>query len=220
MAAAVLEKAWARLRRQMPELPAAVVVVLDARSRKRRWGQFAASTWRVRRPEAAHEIAVSPELFADAAALLATLVHEAVHAALLVAEPDNPRHVGGVSPDRRGYLYYHRVEFRDAARQSGLECEYVNGRYGWTLTRWPASGVPLRYRAVLRFLERSLPWGAASGPVERPVRGRPTPISGWVSLRCGCRPARTIHVARGQASGAAIRCDACNCPFVVGSLSV
>jgi hypothetical protein len=213
----VLERAWVRLRRQIPELPPAVVVVLDARSRKRRWGQFAASTWRVRGPEAAHEIAVSPELFADAAALLATLVHEAVHASLFVAEPNNPRHVGGVSPDGRGYLYYHRVEFRDAARRAGLECEYLNGRYGWTLTRWPTSGVPQPYRAVLRLLERSLPWGAASGPGERPRRGRPTPISGWVRLRCACQPARTIHVARGQAAAAAVRCDLCGGRFLPGS---
>jgi len=208
----VLERAWSRLRGLIPGLPPAVIVVMDARSRKRSWGHFAASTWRLYGPECAHEVALSPELFHAPAALLATLVHEAVHASLYVNDPDNPRHVGGVSRDRRGYLYYHRKEFRDAARKLGLQCEYRNGRYGWTLTRWPDNRVPDRYLGVLQLLEQ-LPWGTGNGGVPWRTAGRPVPVSGQVRMHCVCMPARTILVARSQAAVGGILCAFCSAPF-------
>ena len=202
----ILERAWERLREVISGLPAAVIVPMDARSRRRARGHFAPSTWRVRGPRHAHEVAISPELFSTPDALLATMVHEAVHA-LLYANDQTGRHIGGVSRDG----YYHRREFRNACRTLGLECEYLNGRYGWTITHWPPAGVPERYRAVVALLAR-LPFGGGRGVVRRHA-GRPTPVSGQVRLQCRCVPARTVYVARSQAARGGIVCSVCRNTF-------
>ena len=140
----------------IPGLPRAVVIPMDARGRRAALGHFAPSTWRVHGPERAHEVAISPHLFGSPDDLLATLLHEAAHAWLYVASDDDAAHVGGVGRDRR----CHRREFRDACRHLGLACEFHNGRYGWTATGWPETGVPDRYLTVLRILGQ-LPWGAS-----------------------------------------------------------
>lgn len=202
----VLERAWAALRRAIPELPAAVVLPTDAGGRLRKWGSFAPSSWRVRGPRNAHEVSISPGLFSDPERLLATMVHEAVHA-LLFATVDSPRHLAGVSRSDR---YYHRREFRDACVKLGLECAWLNGRYGWTLTSWPVeSGVPVQYKSALAIL-RELPPGAATGVPWHRVPGRPLPASGMVRLTCGCAVPRVVLVPRAQADKGPIVCGVCN----------
>jgi hypothetical protein len=126
-----------------------------AAGRRRKRGHFAPSTWRVRGPRHAHEVAISPLLFTTPEALLATMVHEAVHA-LLYATVSSDVHVGGVSLRDP---YYHRREFRDACAAVGLDCRYLNGRYGWTLTDWPEGRVPDQYRHVASILKK-LPLGS------------------------------------------------------------
>ncbi|NOT28634.1 MAG: hypothetical protein HOP16_21340 [Acidobacteria bacterium] len=209
-AARVLQSAWTRLRALIPGLPVAVIIPLDARGRRRAWGHFAPSTWRVRGPQSAHEVGLSPHLFETPEALLATMVHEAVHAWLYATVPGNQTHVGGVSRDG----YYHRCEFRDACVRVGLACEFHNNRYGWTTTGWPEAGVPEQYRGVLRLLRRSLPWGSSRHPVTvTRVAVRRTPRTGHLRLQCGCADPRTVYVARTQALRGGIVCTFCACPF-------
>lgn len=207
----ILERAWLRLRRIIPGLPPAVMLPMDADGRRHKWGHFAASAWRVRGPRHAHEVAISPALFGTPEALLATMVHEAVHA-LLYATVESPDHVGGVSVRDP---YYHRQEFRDACREVGLRCEYLHGRYGWTLTSWSETGVPERYRDTVKLLAK-LPLGSGSARRRR-VEGRPTPVSGHVRLRCACEPARTIHLVRSQAQRGGIVCTFCQSEFTAAS---
>jgi hypothetical protein len=214
LSARILERAWTRLREVMPGLPLAVMLPMDADGRLRKYGHFAPSTWRVRGPQHAHEVALSPQLFKTPEALLATMVHEAVHA-LLYATVISPVHIGGVSVRDR---YYHRREFRDACRHVGLECRYLNGRYGWTLTDWPEGRVPEQYRQVVTILQ-TLPLGSGGGVVRR-VEGRPTPASGHVRLHCACEPCRTIHVARKQADRGGIVCVFCQTQFTAPALGV
>jgi hypothetical protein len=214
LSAKTLERAWICLREIIPGLPPAVVLPMDADGRHHKCGHFAPSTWRVRGPRHAHEVAISPLLFTSPNALLATMVHEAVHA-LLYATVNSDVHVGGVSLCDR---YYHRREFRDACRRVGLDCRYLNGRYGWTLTDWPEGRVPEQYRHVVRILEK-LPLGGGGG-VVRGVDGRPTPISGQVRLRCGCDPVRTIHVGRRQVERGGIVCALCQSEFRVSAPQV
>ena len=203
----VLERAWTRLRRLIPGLPPAVMLPMDADGRRRKRGHFAPSSWSVRGPRHAHEVAISPQLFNSPEALLATMVHEAVHALLYATDHSNV-HIGGVSLKSK---YYHRREFRNGCRGLGLVCDYLNGRYGWTLTGWPETGVPTQYRRVLALLAQ-LPRGSGSG-VPRRVEGKPTPASGQVRLRCACDPSRTIHVARSQAGRGGIVCTVCQSVF-------
>ncbi len=203
----ILERGWSRLRRIIPGLPGAVMLPMDAGARRHRLGHFAPSSWRVRGPRHAHEVAISPLLFSSPEALLETLVHEAVHA-WLYATAVSSAHVGGVSVKDR---YYHRREFRDACLKVGLECRYLNGRYGWTLTRWPETGVPEVYRPVLKLVAK-LPLGGGNG-VPAQVDGRPTPPSGQVALRCTCEPLRTIRVARRQYEPGGIVCTRCHSEF-------
>src|SRR5688572_26794436 len=91
-----LEQAWTKLRRLIPGLPAAVILPIDARGRRQRLGQFAPETWRARGPRQAHEIAISPRLFGSPEDLLATMIHEAVHALLYEGDPASD-YPGGVS---------------------------------------------------------------------------------------------------------------------------
>lgn len=203
----ILEQSWTAMRHIITGLPPAVLLVMDADGRRRKFGHFAPSTWRVRGEEQAHEVSLSPRLFAQPTDLLATMVHEAVHA-LLYATTTSSVHVAGVSVRDR---YYHRREFRDECRRLGLECQYLNGRYGWTLTKWPESGVPEQYQPVLRLLER-MPPGSVTRVAQR-VEGRSSPESGNVRLQCRCQPERTIHVARRQAALGGFVCDFCRSEF-------
>jgi hypothetical protein len=198
-ASRILEQAWEGLRKVIPGLPSAVLLPMDADGRRRKWGHFAPSTWRVRGPRHAHEVAISPALFSTPEELLATMLHEAVHA-LLYETDRSGRHIGGVSADG----YYHRHEFRDACVKLGLGCWYAHGRYGWTRTGWPSEGVPARYAGVVKVLAK-LPLGGGLGRRRR-VEVRPTPPAGRVRLQCACAPVRAIYVARSQVERGVILC--------------
>lgn len=201
-AASAVENAWGALRTIIDGLPQAVIVVLDLRSRRTRFGHFAPSAWRHRKDSNAHEVGISPALFDAPEELLITILHEAVHALLF----EKLGH-GGCGPDG----FYHRTEFRDLARELGLACEFVNNRYGWTSTGWPDSGVPDRYAPVLEILKRGLPYGAStSGRHARVVR-RELPKSGHVKLLCGC--GRAIYASRASVRKGAILCGCCSREF-------
>src|SRR5262245_43184271 len=90
----ILERAWSRLRESIPGLPPAVLLPRDADGRRHKRGHFAPSSWRVRGSRQAHEVAISPILFTTPETLLATMVHEAVHA-LLYVTVESAVHVGG-----------------------------------------------------------------------------------------------------------------------------
>jgi hypothetical protein len=203
LASHVLESVWQDLRRLVPGLPFAVIVLLCAGARSRAWGHFARSCWAFRKDRAAHEIGLNPALFHQPEDLLATLMHEAAHA-WLFARTGN----GGCGSTK----YYHRKTFRDAARELGLLCEWRNSRYGWTSTRWPESGVPPRYAPLLERLHRELPLGTASQPagIARPPAGV-MPPKGWIRLQCACP--RSIHVAKKTAEAGGIVCRHCGADF-------
>ena len=207
-AVGALERAWRKLRKLHPAIPPAVLTLVDVRSRGWVRGYFARSTWRVR-GGSAHEVAVSPDLIAQPASLLVTLLHEAAHAVL-----HDTGFNGGVGSTR----YYHKTEFRDQCRTFGLRCEFLNTRYGWTLTDWPASGVPPVYRPIVAALGRSLPAGTGGKAAVR-RRGRPLPVSGHTPLVCSCTGRnRTIYVKKTVLKDGGIRCQFCRREFrpVVG----
>jgi len=205
---AILEEIWRQLQRIVPEIPDVVVVAADLGGRRRKRGHFAPCVWRAR-GRRRHELSISPDLFSSASGLLATIVHEAAHAIIY------KRGDGGAGVGAGGY--YHLKEFRNECRRLGLDCEYLNGRYGWTVTHWPKTGVPQRYTSVLTFIQanRILGTGAIRPRVER---GRPTPKSGHLRLVCNCPRERCVYVTPATAKQGGITCSQCNSPFVAQKL--
>jgi hypothetical protein len=157
-AAKCLEGAWRILRRLHPCLPPVVIVILATGGRKK-LGHFADCVWRTPENDGGNEDVISPALFDCPEDLLETLVHEAAHALLFEM---------GLNAGCGGDGYYHREEFQHACRKLGLECVFNNRRYGWSRTVWPASGVPAKYRAVLKLLREDLPWGLLHQKTIRP----------------------------------------------------
>jgi hypothetical protein len=104
--------------------------------------------------------------------------------------------------------YYHRAEFRHAATQLGLQVHFLNRRYGFCVTTWPASGVPEKYRGVLETLSQfavvasnQLPRHAAPPPAKKQVP--------WVVLRCACAPVRITRAQPEELHRGEIVCAAC-----------
>jgi len=190
-----IEQAWEKLRRVIPGLPPAVIIVLCAGARIRR-GHFAASSWKFTKQTHAHEIGINPDLFNDRKESLATLVHEAAHALLFRSDG-----TGGCSSDG----YYHKKEFRDTCNDLGLHCTQSHNRYGWCITSWPDLGrPPEKYRDALDEL-KSLPAGTRTLCVPKaPVNGR---------LRLTCRCGRSIYASQSVAEGAPIICSICKSEF-------
>ena len=198
LAANVIESAWANLQRIDPRIPDVVVVILPAEARPSKKGHFGPCRWRSDSAAGAHELAVSPSLFADPTSLLATLVHEAAHAVLTNIGDRN----GGCAG--KGH-YYHRKEFRDVCKALGLDCFFRNTRYGWTSTGWPEAGVDPRYRVILEFLRKKIPAGGGLH-VPTAVQPQPLPPSGRIRLACSCKNARSIYVGRAVSAAGAITC--------------
>ena len=195
-----LERAWTQIRDLHTRVPQAVIVLLDVTARPSRRGHFATSQWKTRGEGRAHEIGLSPALFADHMQLLATLLHEAAHAALF-EETGNP----GIGSTR----YYHTKQFRDCCQEFGLQCEFLNSRYGWTITQWPGGKLPSEYRPVLASLRTLLPFGTQK-PLPMQGPGRELPKSGQLRLSCGCR---AIYASRAIAEEGGLLCELCGCHF-------
>jgi hypothetical protein len=200
LACLAVENAWMGLRRLDARIPPVVVVLGRSMGTH---GHFAPSFWRYQQDKNAHELFISPALFASPDAVLATLMHEACHALLW--------------PDQRGgtgsTCYYHTKIFRDTCREFGLACEFCNTRYGWTNTAWPATGVPHRYSTILQGLERDLPLGTAESARVSLVTKKELPRPGHLVLRCHCRVPRRIYVSRQSALAGGICCDICSARF-------
>ena len=200
----VLEAAWDNLRDIESTIPPAVLTLVDIRSRGRVRGYFAWSVWKKRRGQA-HEIAISPKLIGHPKELLATMLHEAAHAVLFEAGLQGGIGAGG---------YYHRKEFRDQFQKFGLECEFLNTRYGFTITRWPSQIVPQRFRPVVDLLRSGLPAGTGSQPPMK-VNGRGLPKTGHTMLACGCDDGtRTVYVKKSVLDAGGIFCTFCQQAFV------
>lgn len=203
LAVQVLESAWQLLREIVPEIPPVVLTFIDMKSRHRLRGYIAYSTWRKRRGSA-HEIAISPKLIGRPTDLLATMLHEAAHGVLYATGQD-----GGMGSSR----YYHKKEFRDQCQRLGLKCEFLNTRYGWTVTSWPPSGVPNRYKPIIALLRGKLPAGTETSPKYK-IKGRRLPATGHTMLVCKCAGGtRSVYVKKSVLEAGGIVCSFCGQEF-------
>jgi len=200
---AALEKAWEALRTLEPAIPTAVLTFVDVRSRRRLKGYFANSIWK-KLDGSAHEIGINPNLMGDSCAIVATMMHEAAHAVL---------HEFGENGGMGATRYYHTRKFRDQCVCFGLDCDFLNCRYGWTLTSWPESGIPERYQSVLDRLDASLPPGTVV-TVPKNVKGRGLPPPGHTVMACDCDSGRrTIYVNKSVLQAGGISCAFCKGEF-------
>lgn len=200
-----LELAWAEICRVVSGLPPVVMVVICAGARRRKNGHFAGSAWRYRKDIGAHEVGINPELFAHPEALLSTMLHEAAHALLFAS-------TGATGCSGR---YYHLKTFRDMCQRLGLKCEFLNTRYGWTLTQLPDSGVPECYQTALKVLG-DLPLGVGNRILPGRIQGNAVlPKPGHMRLVCQCP--RTIYVSHSVLSEGGVFCRRCQQEFTAGN---
>lgn len=198
-----LEAAWELLREIEPSIPSAVLTLVDSRSRRRLHGYFARSIWKKRRGQA-HEVAISPELIGHPERLLATMLHEAAHAVL---------HEAGKNGGIGSTPYYHLKSFRDQCVAFGLACEFLNTRYGFTLTSWPSKTVPERFQIVVNLLRQKLPAGTGA-PIPRKSKGRNLPTTGHTILVCSCEDgSRTVYVKKSVLESGGVICAFCKQEF-------
>lgn len=124
---AAIEEAWAAIRERHEDVPEVVVTSGSGSEAKgMKLGHFAAQRW-VRGDDELHELFVGGEgLAAGAASVLATLLHEAAHAAA------QGRGVQDTSRQGR----YHNQKFKAIAESFGLVIEH-DARIGWSVTALP-----------------------------------------------------------------------------------
>ena len=201
-AVSCLEDAWRQLRLLDPRIPPAVLVPLSAGDRRRKRGHFSPSAWRpFHNSSRVHEVGISPDMLSSPADVLATLLHEAAHAILYETDC-----AGGVTG-----RYYHTTSFRDVCAVLGLECRFKHTRYGWSITRWPLSGIPARYESVLEILAK-LPIGTTNWRAPA-SNGRSLPARGLWRLACRCEQPRTIQASKSVALSGGILCSRCGAEF-------
>ena len=118
---------------------------------------------------------------------------------------------GGIGSD----IYYHTKVFRDQCIKFGLCCEFLNTRYGWTITRWPDTGVPESYRAIVALLRRKMPAGTG-GFAKFKAKGKDLPVPGHTILFCGCEgDDRTVYVKKSVLQSGGVTCSFCRQEFRV-----
>ncbi|MBV6700284.1 hypothetical protein KV557_24795 [Kitasatospora aureofaciens] len=211
-AVAAIEALWAEIRRHHPDVPTVVVTTGPARSAK-----LAQHT--PRRYGTAGELFVSAQAFADGAALLVAVLHEAAHAL---------NHARGTRDTSSTGGRYHSARFAEAAHELGFEVP----RRPATGTGYAAISLPesttARYAFALALLDFAATpeisgldgWGdGGESPeglfgdeqVERVV----TPARAGKRLKVGCRctPPRTMWVTPGMWELGGIMCQVCGGDF-------
>jgi hypothetical protein len=225
----LLEKVWARIRADHPELPEIVITTGSGEGLK--WGHFRPESWKVRAAEGAavsetgpgrrHELFLASEALAKGATqVLQTMLHEAAHTISRV------RDIKDTSRQGR----WHNAAFRKAAEEMGLEhkgsqADKSNGYSFVTLT--PATKD--RYADLLADLDREirltglLPvWlGGTTDEDERGgerIAGKPKgeggPRSSPLRAVCGCEDPVIIRLSQKVLDLEAVRCDLCGCLFM------
>jgi hypothetical protein len=197
---AALERTWAAIRAQHPELPEAVVILgpgSEARRGLVELGHFAAGRWHLPADKAnRHEVLVAGEgLRRGPREVLNTLLHEAAHGLA---------HARGVKDTSRQGRW-HNQRFAALAREVGLEVT-ADAKTGLSQTHLTDQAAT-RYAEQLRDLEAALGlWRHTEPTREREAGSRSL-------LACSCACGRKLRVARSTLEQAPILCGACKQPF-------
>jgi archaellin len=215
----ILEKVWARIREDHPELPEVVIITGSGEGSK--WGHFRADSWKIQEEGATikrHELFLASEALAKGPfQVLQTMVHEAAHTLSRVR--------GVQDTSRQGR--WHNAQFRSAAEEMGLAhkgttADKTHGFAFVTLTE----STKARYADLIEELGREirltghLPvW--LGGDAEEDdnggerMTGKPKgeddkkPHSGSLKATCECPEPIIIRLSRKVLDMGVVRCDDC-----------
>jgi hypothetical protein len=192
-----LERAWAEVMERHDELPPVAIIVGQGSGHRGGGlvlGHFAAERWQPAGSDDVyvHELMIGGEgLRRGAAAVFATLLHEAAHALARVR--------GIQDTSRQGR--YHNKRFKQLGAELGLVIER-DPRIGWSLTTLPPTTAE-RYAAAIDTLERAI-------ALHR--RNEPTAGGGDRSgnlLAAACQCPRRIRIAPRTLADGPIVCTVC-----------
>ena len=196
---AVLEEAWAAIRRHHSEVPPVVIIIASGTGTKQaKWGHHAPGRWHYADTDHA-EVMISGEgLFRSYSEVFGTLLHEAAHA-LAAAR-------GITDTSRQGR--YHNRKYAALAEELGLDTsEDPSGQFGWTVTRVTAATAQ-RYDTQLTALAKAM--GLWRGTEHTPAASRKRDTN-LIAATCPC--GRSIRAAASTLKEAPITCQACDGSF-------
>jgi hypothetical protein len=219
----LLERVWARIREDHPELPDVVIVTGSGLLGSSKWGHFRAEGWKVREEGAAlrkHELFLAGEALAKGAhQVLQTMLHEGAHTLAKV------RDLKDTSRQNR----WHNQTFKKLAEEMGLEhkgttADKSHGYSFVTLT----SATKERYEDLLAELDREIrltchlpTWlGGDGGQTDEDEKGgeritggpdrAESKGSGSLKLTCACPEPNIIRASRKVADKLVVKCEDCD----------
>lgn len=218
----LLEKVWARIREDHPELPDVVIVTGSGMIGGSRWGHFRADGWKIQEEGAAirkHELFLAGEALAKGARqTLQTMIHEAAHTLARVRDLKDTSRQGR----------WHNQTFRKLAEEMGLEHkrDQADKSHGFSFVTLTEATIA-RYADLLAELDReirlviNLPlWlggtqdedetegGEKIGGGKKPTKGEGS-SSNNLKLTCRCEEPNIIRASRKVAEKLIVRCDDC-----------
>lgn len=220
----LLEKVWARIRADHPELPEVVIITGSGLVGASKWGHFRAEGWKVKDGAAGqkHELFLAGEALAKGARqVLQTMLHEAAHTLAKVR--------GQQDTSRQGR--WHNATFRKTAEEMGLEHKGAKSHpaHGFsfvTLTTATAD----RYADLLTDLDAEirlvchLPlWMGGDTDEEEggeKITGKPKgegddkAKSGPLKATCLCDEPVIVRISQKVMDMAVVRCDDCKALFL------
>lgn len=196
---AAIEEAWAAIRERHEDVPEVVVTIGSGSEAKgMKLGHFAAQRW-VRGDDELHELFVGGEgLAAGAASVLATLLHEAAHAAAQ----------GRGVQDTSGQGRYHNQKFKAIAESFGLVIEH-DARIGWSITALPQRTEAV-YAETVAMLHRAITAHRRAEAVT--IGGGRKSNNNGAAAECGC--GRKIRASLTVFEAGPILCGICGGEFV------
>jgi hypothetical protein len=214
----LLEKVWARIREDHPELPEVVIITGSGLFGASKWGHFRAEGWKVREEGSAprrHELFLAGEALAKGASqVLQTMLHEGAHTLAKV------RGVQDTSRQNR----WHNATFRKLAEEMGLEHKgsQADSSHGFSFVTL-TEATKDRYQDLLTELDTEirltchLPlWlggedGEGNGGEK--ITGKPRTTepstSNNVKLTCECEQPNIVRASKKVAEKLVVRCDDC-----------
>lgn len=217
-----LEKVWARIREDHPELPEVVIITGSGLVGASKWGHFRAEGWKVKEEGAAvrkHELFLAGEALAKGARqVLQTMLHEGAHTLAKVR--------GQQDTSRQGR--WHNGTFRKLAEEMGLEHKgtKADSAHGFSFVTLTAETTE-RYADLLAELDKEirlvchLPlWlGGETDEDDKggeKITGKPptgedegAAKSGNLKATCGCAEPLIIRLSRKVLDLRVVRCDTC-----------
>lgn len=221
---ALIEKVWARIRADHPELPEVVIITGSGLVGASKWGHFRPEGWKVKTEGQAthkHELFLAGEALAKGARqVLQTMLHEAAHTLARVRDLQDTSRQGR----------WHNATFRKLAEEMGLEhkgskADPSAGFSFVTLTEETGA----RYADLLEELDREIrlvchlpSWLGGStdeeeqggekigkAPKGEDEEGKAKTQSGNLKAVCGCAEPNIIRLSRKVLDLGVVRCDEC-----------